>query len=208
MSGLRLRPARHAGPVPGMRYNRTDPTLRMKRRLLNLLTALSLLLCVAVVALWVRSYWRYYAWEWETRTGRACVDSFRGYLSAGRVDVQPASMTGIPRGYLVYSEPAARVEATVPKPNWSFGVIRGRWFDQPGGVTMMDVRVPHWLVALAAGVAPGIYWYRRRPRTPPGCCPNCGYDLRATPGKCPECGVESTAPLESITRQQSGCARR
>src|SRR5687768_14337477 len=38
--------------VPGMR---TSP---MKRRLLNLLTALSLLLCVAVVALWVRSYWR------------------------------------------------------------------------------------------------------------------------------------------------------
>jgi hypothetical protein len=29
----------------------------LKRRLLNLLTALSLLLCVAVVALWVRSYW-------------------------------------------------------------------------------------------------------------------------------------------------------
>jgi hypothetical protein len=29
----------------------------LKRHLLNLLTALSLLLCVAVVALWVRSYW-------------------------------------------------------------------------------------------------------------------------------------------------------
>ena len=29
----------------------------MTRRLLNFLTALSLLLCVAVVALWVRSYW-------------------------------------------------------------------------------------------------------------------------------------------------------
>jgi hypothetical protein len=29
----------------------------MKRRLLNFLTLLSLLLCVAVVALWVRSYW-------------------------------------------------------------------------------------------------------------------------------------------------------
>jgi hypothetical protein len=28
----------------------------MKRRLLNLLTVLSLLLCVAVVALWVRNY--------------------------------------------------------------------------------------------------------------------------------------------------------
>ena len=30
----------------------------MKRRLLNLLTVLSLVLCVAAVALWVRSYWR------------------------------------------------------------------------------------------------------------------------------------------------------
>jgi hypothetical protein len=31
---------------------------RMRRRLLNLLTALSLLLCVGVGVLWVRSYWR------------------------------------------------------------------------------------------------------------------------------------------------------
>ena len=30
----------------------------MKRRLLNLLTGLSLLLCVAALVLWVRSYWR------------------------------------------------------------------------------------------------------------------------------------------------------
>ena len=29
----------------------------VRRRLLNLLTALSLLLCVAVCVLWVRSYW-------------------------------------------------------------------------------------------------------------------------------------------------------
>ena len=29
----------------------------MRRRLLNVLTAPSLLLCVAVVVLWVRSYW-------------------------------------------------------------------------------------------------------------------------------------------------------
>ena len=30
----------------------------MRRRLLNLTAALSLLLCVAVLALWARSYWR------------------------------------------------------------------------------------------------------------------------------------------------------
>ena len=160
----------------------------MKRRLLNLLTILSLLLCVASCVLWVRSYWRRDAWDWGTGTGRAGVDSFRGYLSAGRVDVPPAALAGIPRGHVVYSEPAARAEATMLKPTWSFGVIRATRFHQRGRLTATDVRVTHWLVALAAGVAPGVYWYRRRRRPPPGCCPTCGYDLRATPDRCPECG--------------------
>src|SRR4051812_22661794 len=39
-----------------MRYDCCGRTRPMTRRLLNLLTALSLLLCVAAVALWVRSY--------------------------------------------------------------------------------------------------------------------------------------------------------
>jgi hypothetical protein len=41
-----------------------------------------------------------------------------------------------------------------------------------------------WLFSLAyaAGLRP--------PRLlPPGLCPACGYDVRATPGRCPECGA-------------------
>ena len=37
----------------------------MKRRLLNLLTILSLLLCVAAVALWIRSYWAGDELQWN-----------------------------------------------------------------------------------------------------------------------------------------------
>ena len=166
----------------------------MTRRLLNLVTALSLLLCVAVVLLWVRSYWRHDGWDWGTSTGRAGVDSCRGYLSAGRVEVPPADLANIPRGHLVYSEPAARAEATMLKPNWSFGVIRASRIRERG-LRAFDVRVPHWLVALAAAIAPGACLYRRWRPPPPGCCEACGYDLRATPGRCPECGT-TTSPAE------------
>ena len=134
----------------------------MTRRLLNPLTILSLLLCIAVCVLWVRSYWRHDAWNWGTRTGRAGVDSLRGYLSAGAVEVTPGGLANIPHGHRVYSEPADEGAATMLKPNWSFGVIR------------------------ATRVSTGGLRAWRRP--PPGSCRTCGYDLRATPDRCPECG--------------------
>src|SRR5688572_14125699 len=52
---LRLRPSR---ATPRVRRRAGDAS-RMKRRLHNLVTALSLQLCVAMVALWVRSYFCY-----------------------------------------------------------------------------------------------------------------------------------------------------
>jgi hypothetical protein len=165
----------------------------LRRRLLNLLTAGSLLLCAAVVALWVRSCFVGDSWDWATRTGRAGVDSCRGSLSMGRVDVPAAELATIPRGTLFRSKAAGRAGAERMKPAWSlagFAVVR---FDFRG-MRVRELRVPFWALALATGVAPAAS-VRRRLRTPlpAGSCPRCGYDLRATPERCPECGSRAGA---------------
>lgn len=51
--------------------------------------------------------------------------------------------------------------------------------------------VPYWLPILLTGLPPGIAGWRsyRRMQIKPGCCRNCGYDLRASPQRCPECGT-------------------
>jgi hypothetical protein len=48
-----------------------------------------------------------------------------------------------------------------------------------------------WVLLPTAGCLVVAYRRRqaRRKLMQLGCCPSCGYDLRATPDRCPECGV-------------------
>ena len=58
--------------------------------------------------------------------------------------------------------------------------------------------IPYWFPAVIAAGLPVIWLalagrrHRRRRRM--GCCPRCGYDLRATPDRCPECGGRGGGP--------------
>ena len=164
-------------------------TRPMTRRPLNLLAALSLVLFVAACVMWVRGYFVGDAWDWPTPTGRAGVDSCRGSLSMGRVDVPPAALATIPRGHLFTSKPADRAAAERLTPAWSFAgfaVVRAH----VGGMSATELRVPYWLLVLATGVPPAVHLHRRsRAAKRAGTCPRCGYDLRATPDRCPECGT-------------------
>ena len=56
----------------------------------------------------------------------------------------------------------------------------------PAHARVLQVPTVYFVLALAAGAV--LLLWRRRRAVKPGCCPACGYDLRATPERCPECG--------------------
>ena len=139
----------------------------MKRRLLNLLTLSSLLLCVAVVVLWVRSYRvgsvvGYYA----GRAGDGWYRSVSVGSCGGRitlVHLHSKFDEGLARGRFHAWDDAKSVPQAIP--GWAgFGYRR----IQGGEMGWMEFRVPHGFAValLAAGPVAGLA--RRRRKSDPG----------------------------------------
>ena len=183
---------------------------KLFRHLLNVVTVLSLLVCVAVAVLWVRSY----------RGGGEGAEHFslRGNWQTvpppeRHRNTRPPRYQALPPAASIvwrFAESSegrltvawhreayaagddvspARVDAWV----WHPSLRRDRPSLPTGSRTLSVYRADfrHWHLLLMAGALPllrlpGLWRRLRRPRA--GACPNCGYDLRATPDRCPECG--------------------
>ena len=174
----------------------------MTRRLLNLLTGLSLLLCVAVVALWVRSYRTAATFDWWSVGTGGVEFRVRGATArAGSVGFYVADYPpGLCRGSYPLHYHRSRTEGNSRPARRKLGFAVERSSPAPGqtDVVWRAWRVPFWFLLLASALAParraarGISEARLRRR---GLCPACGYDLRATPGRCPECGHPADTPV-------------
>jgi hypothetical protein len=161
----------------------------MKRRLVNLLAALSLLLCAATVVLWVRSYRIADYLSFKTDDRSIAVTSVAGQIAFMRTQ-SPYLLAR--DGFDFRSVPMQRYG----RDPW--GILGfGRYERHATLFDLYVIDLPHWALDLVTLVLPSA-WYHRHwrhwKRMNERSCVRCGYDLRATPDRCPECGTAAPAP--------------
>lgn len=191
---------------------------RMKRRLFSIFSVLSLLGFIAVVSLWVRSYWIADLWFEKTELPAQVV----GYLKAGSAWGHVFYSTSLSPDSEYRRAHASEIRVSVfrYRPFASRGLYQllmretgfaGFWCEritkphQAATISRIEVFVPYWAVAMPFAVLPAAWllrWRRerrRRKRIRNGFCGACGYDLRANKERCPECGT----PIRSAVERQT-----
>jgi hypothetical protein len=177
---------------------------RLGRWLFNCIAGLSLVLCVATAALWIRSYFRL---DDISHTGQWHVHNFssvrgRTFIQWGWSTEDELKLATGPyaRGGFVWDSPSSGATLGVEKRScgWRLGGFdyfswtgRMNAAGQPTAGEHVTI-VPWWFLCTFAALSP-IWWLirtrRQARRARFGCCLTCGYDLRATPDRCPECGA-------------------
>jgi hypothetical protein len=167
----------------------------MKHRLLPLAAAASLIFGLAIVGLWVRSYFAVDSLHFKnTHLGFAGY-SYRGSMfTGGWVSREFEGRRG-PHYQLVASTlfDSEYLQNFIYNAGGGYRHFLGFAFfnfSRPGSKEYMLV-TPMWLWILLASLLPA-HWLRKSRQQAKlnrrGLCPFCGYDLRATPDRCPECG--------------------
>ncbi|MGE5608945.1 MAG: hypothetical protein ACM359_06810 [Bacillota bacterium] len=172
------------------------------RYVFGIVAVLSLLLCMAAMALWGRSY---FVWDRGFVCGEVVgetqnvidVSSSRGQLTLTLTQAEGFSLGSSPReGARIYQEELSRGPSERTWLGFRFGKeIAFLTYDHTARVspkrTIWTAIVPDWFVVVLTAAMPVVWtlrgWQRVRRRAA-GCCVSCGYDLRASKERCPECG--------------------
>lgn len=203
----------------------------MLKRLRSGIVILSLLLCLAMLAVWVRSHFFGDSVVYSTAKERSLsVMSQPGCMlwSFGWTTREPVAPGGLhwrdfEWGSIPETPPDSPVTYGPVEPYWpewvhfGFGAhsevqtinpSRIRNYDgkdlAPYQFHYLSVAFPHWLAALLLALPPGWRAYvlvRARRRKTRGMCPTCGYDLRGGHEKCPECGSPILRLLLKLLRR-------
>lgn len=166
----------------------------MIRRSLAVASVLSLMLCLAFVAAWVRA-----------RFATDLVDHGHGDRSITIVVIDRSLLVGFihskpppHQGWTWSRDPANPGYIAGNNPTlWGragFWSIQGKVWDNRTFIAGGEVGVPFWLLCLITAVPPIVLGASTRrgrvraARLKENRCIACGYDLRASKDRCPECG--------------------
>jgi hypothetical protein len=168
---------------------------RLWQILFNALTVLSLLLCLATVALWERNQSiSDLIWYRSAMTEKGVLFTTRAiYIYHEHViGAKPLKTPyGFGRGTQMLMSQFLPSTIDVYNGFGDFHMVRG----SDGRTQQAFVTVPYWSMLGVFATIPlvqTVHYLRQRRarhRSGTGLCVTCGYDLRATPDRCPECGT-------------------
>ena len=169
---------------------------RLGRWIANILTALSLILCIASVVFWLRSYQvsevagrRYPLAVYGMRANYGYVGWYWTRFDRSFLTLRPATTTE----WFYHRKDFSGNLPELESPNIRFGGVIYKTTKISGVAEWHNLVIRGWELALIFSIAP-IMRYKQHQRhvillrDRAGLCVNCGYDLRATPDRCPECG--------------------
>ena len=194
---------------------------RAGRILYNLLTAISLLLLLTTVTVWVRSYWVSDEFSWilfaQDFQGKGIICS-RGGIKYSKYETHSPEFHRLQAEWIFHHSVRKATEYPIYQDSSVLPLLPPRYraigfeyvpkatAQENSGLTSSasSLTLPLYFPTLLFTLLPAHYFFRTRrrrrraKRIAQGHCPACNYDLRASPDRCPECGLAATLPPKTI----------